>query len=308
MSNTIQIKRGAGKPDEKLAPYELGIDIVDGQLYYGGSLTTLEDGVTKSYGDAQGIKVAQAVQALGAKSIISNNGEGLTMGNVTTPIFIENGEFRTCGGSSISGTIEQANMLSTPREIGVDLAKDTYASFNGQQNIVTGTTGILPVDKGGTGASSLAAAGIALAKDFLPLTGGTLKVGNSVLGGDRTDSNSTSWGITISSLYGLAPDGNNASISNAPVNWSTGVKFYLASSEAKDERYAAIAGYAATSWANTTGLRFITTTNSAGSTTDGIATFTSGVFSAPYFAVLKGYGESEPSGVAVTGQLYFQVI
>lgn len=59
MSNIVQIKRGSGKPDGKLAPYELGIDIVDGQVYYGGQLNN-ED---YSYGDAQGIKVAKAEQA-----------------------------------------------------------------------------------------------------------------------------------------------------------------------------------------------------------------------------------------------------
>lgn len=39
MSNTIQIKRGEGRPDGKLAPYELGFDTSTQQLYIGGPLT-----------------------------------------------------------------------------------------------------------------------------------------------------------------------------------------------------------------------------------------------------------------------------
>lgn len=151
MSNVIQIKRGSGVPNGVLAPYELGIDISDSQLYFGG----LFSGDT--YGDAQGIKVAQAIQATmasGAIKIINSNGDGLTMGSATTPIFLDNGEFKTCGGSSISGTIEKAKMLAESKTIGVNLESKTYASFNGQQDIVTGVTGILPVDKGGTGADS----------------------------------------------------------------------------------------------------------------------------------------------------------
>lgn len=53
MANTIQIKRGADKPqDNTLAPYELGISINDMQLYIGD-----KDQKTS------GIRVAQAVQA-----------------------------------------------------------------------------------------------------------------------------------------------------------------------------------------------------------------------------------------------------
>lgn len=39
MSNIIQIKRGNGiPPDGSLAPYELGIDTSDYQLYIGGTV------------------------------------------------------------------------------------------------------------------------------------------------------------------------------------------------------------------------------------------------------------------------------
>ena len=64
MSNTIQIKRGSGKPDNKLAPYELGIDVDEGQLYYGGELKDDDANQgTKKYGEAQGVKVNSATRA-----------------------------------------------------------------------------------------------------------------------------------------------------------------------------------------------------------------------------------------------------
>lgn len=56
MSNTIQIKRGIGKPDEKLAPYELGIQTDDNnKIFIGGP-----DGKLSK---AQQVKVEYAVTA-----------------------------------------------------------------------------------------------------------------------------------------------------------------------------------------------------------------------------------------------------
>lgn len=51
MGNTVQIKRGSGKPDGRLAPYELGYDVSSGVLYIGGPLVNQEEGGTK-YGEA----------------------------------------------------------------------------------------------------------------------------------------------------------------------------------------------------------------------------------------------------------------
>lgn len=166
MSNVIQIKRGSGKPDSKLAPYELGIDIDDRQLYFGGILVDDGSGTgAQKYGNAQGIKVAEASIAQIAKEaekIVDGNGQALTLGTTTTPIYLQDGEFKTCGGSSISGTIEKAEMLATPREIKVDLTVTEFAKFNGQQDIVTGVAGILPISKGGTGATTAAEARVNL--------------------------------------------------------------------------------------------------------------------------------------------------
>lgn len=51
MSNIIQIKRGSGKPDGQLAPYELGYDVSSKILYIGGPLVYQEDG-SATYGEA----------------------------------------------------------------------------------------------------------------------------------------------------------------------------------------------------------------------------------------------------------------
>lgn len=59
MSNVVQIKRGSGKPDGKLAPYELGFDTKDNTLYIGGEKKT-NDEDEEIYGDALQIQVEWA--------------------------------------------------------------------------------------------------------------------------------------------------------------------------------------------------------------------------------------------------------
>lgn len=152
MSNIFQIKRGHGTPNKMLAPYELGINIDDSQLYFGGPIND------KEYGQAQGIKVAKAE---GAIKIIDANGNGQNVGSATGPIYLSNGIFLACGdGTTISGTIEYAKALNPGAEIIADLETNNAAMFNGAENSQTtiGTTGILPITKGGTGAGSVAAA------------------------------------------------------------------------------------------------------------------------------------------------------
>lgn len=61
MSNSIQIKRGPGRPDNKLLPYELGFDTTEGFLYIGGLLK--EEG---GLGPAIELKVHQAQTAQNA--------------------------------------------------------------------------------------------------------------------------------------------------------------------------------------------------------------------------------------------------
>ena len=58
MANVIQIKHGAGNPNGKLAPYELGYVTDTGYLYIGGQMKANEEDKTLQYGDAQEIKVS----------------------------------------------------------------------------------------------------------------------------------------------------------------------------------------------------------------------------------------------------------
>lgn len=62
------------------------------------------------------------------------------------------------GNATTATTATKANQLTTGRTITVSLASSTAASFNGTTNITTGVTGTLPISKGGTGATTAAAA------------------------------------------------------------------------------------------------------------------------------------------------------
>lgn len=160
MSNTVQIKRGIGQeqggkgapPDGSLAPYELGINIIDGQLYFGGPIEG------DKYGAAQGIKVAKAE---GAIKIVDENGSECSVGSSAGPIYLSNGKFLPCGGdATIPGTIDYAKALNPGATIVTDLEKNNAATFTGAENsqTIVGATGVLPVSKGGTGATTADAA------------------------------------------------------------------------------------------------------------------------------------------------------
>lgn len=120
-SNIIQIKRGTGKPDKKLAPYELGIDIKDGQLYYGGSLLVIEkDDETEEYeyGDAKGIRVDKANEANVAIKLGT-----ITIGTNTTPIYLDQGKPKACQsfipvkGGTFTGQITVPSLVGTENEL-----------------------------------------------------------------------------------------------------------------------------------------------------------------------------------------------
>ena len=300
MSNTIQTKRGTGKPDGKLAPYELGYDINSGFLYIGGELEDDDiDQGTKKYGEAQGIKVDFATSATSAAmaqkaQIITNSaGAPLNMGKPDTPIYLNNGIFQTCGGATISGTIEKAEMLSTSREIKVNLSLGTFASFNGQNNIETGVTGTLPINKGGTGATTASGAitNLGLDSRYLNLSGG-----GTISASKSFSSNESEWLITLSSL----------GTGTSPTNFGTGIKFHVYKYE--PARWAGIEGYASEVWANQTGLRFTTKSSGDGTYT---ATFTQGRFTAPIISGTlntNNYGSNAPSAATSIGTLYFQVV
>lgn len=63
------------------------------------------------------------------------------------------------GTGNTDGLAQAAKKLETARTIQTDLSGNSAASFDGTDNVTPGVTGILPIEKGGTGASS---AGVAL--------------------------------------------------------------------------------------------------------------------------------------------------
>lgn len=62
------------------------------------------------------------------------------------------------GNATTATTATKANQLTTARTITASLSSSTAGSFNGTTNITVGTTGTLPISKGGTGATTAAAA------------------------------------------------------------------------------------------------------------------------------------------------------
>ena len=62
------------------------------------------------------------------------------------------------GNATTATTATKANQLTTARTITASLSSSTAGSFNGTANITVGTTGTLPISKGGTGATTAAAA------------------------------------------------------------------------------------------------------------------------------------------------------
>ena len=68
----------------------------------------------------------------------------------------------TINASTYTGNSATATKLATARTITANLASSTAGSFDGSSNITVGVTGTLPIAKGGTGATTAAAARTAL--------------------------------------------------------------------------------------------------------------------------------------------------
>lgn len=68
----------------------------------------------------------------------------------------------TINASTYTGNSATATKLATARTITANLASSTAGSFDGSANITVGVTGTLPIANGGTGATTAAAARIAL--------------------------------------------------------------------------------------------------------------------------------------------------
>lgn len=85
---------------------------------------------------------------------------------------------------SLSGNASSADVLSTPRNIHINLASDNGADFDGSENITPGVYGILDVGNGGTGRNTLTkysvlvGAGTSAVTMIAPVTAGKLFVSN----------------------------------------------------------------------------------------------------------------------------------
>lgn len=73
----------------------------------------------------------------------------------------------------VSGNAGSADVLSTPRDIMVDLAADSSEAFDGSDNVDIGVKGVLPVSHGGTGSNSFDTA--PTAGSTKPVTSGGIK-------------------------------------------------------------------------------------------------------------------------------------
>lgn len=147
MSNIIQIKRGEGKPDGKLAPYELGIDTKNYELFVGGPLVN-EDGIQK-YGAALGIKVATAATATTATT--ATTASGLDDTGIAQ---VKGIEITNAINAANATSAEKANQLTNAQNIQINLASTSAVSFDGTAAVNPGVTGTLPIGNGGTGLTS----------------------------------------------------------------------------------------------------------------------------------------------------------
>lgn len=283
MSNTIQIKRGKRKPDYLLAPYELGIDINDGQLYYGGPISN------NKYGKAQGIK------AEGAIKIVDDNGNGCSVGSSAGPIYLSNGKFLPCGDdATIPGTIDYAKALNPGATIVTNLQEDKPAIFTGAENSQTiiGATGVLPISKGGTGATTAQNARQSLG--ITPENIGALSVNGGTL--TCSDPSKITWLLTLLQ-----------SENRQQAGWGAGLKFKNTN---EDGKFAGIAcGCPNTSqYYNQNELYFFI---NGGSDSNWIFKMSSNGFYTNKIVLTTnsgGYGTDAPTGTPPNGTVYFQVV
>ena len=131
MSNTIQIKRGAGKPDGKLAPYELGYDINSKLLYIGGDLVDDDSGNgIKKYGEAQGIKVEYATIA--DRAVSAETAETAETSNKLGDFFSEDYILKTTIiGENATEAVQRAiNATNAEKAVNAERATDATNAIN----------------------------------------------------------------------------------------------------------------------------------------------------------------------------------
>lgn len=148
--SVIKISHGQElPPNGSLEPYELGY--VSGP---GGKILVI--------GDAEKNTIPIWSQySYSATKIIHENGSLVSLGGDTKPIYLSNGQFVACAGNQISGNADSASAWKTATTIQVNLESSDSAQLIGgeKETVLIGTTGVLPVSRGGTGATT--ASGVA---------------------------------------------------------------------------------------------------------------------------------------------------
>jgi hypothetical protein len=109
---------------------------------------------------------------------------------------LSNGKFLSCGGdATIPGTIDYAKALNPGATIVTDLEKNNAVTFTGAENSPTiiGATGVLPISKGGTGATTAQSARQSLG--ITPENIGALSVNGGTL--TCSDPSKITWLLTL---------------------------------------------------------------------------------------------------------------
>lgn len=288
MSNVIQIKRGASKPENQLAPYELGYVIQynedgslntsalensgqnwAGHLFIGGPLITDEEGV-KSYGSALPIKTTVEADAILGILPLEKGGTGVDSLYDFRQLAFDRG----ISSDLVSGWCAQGFSLHYIDKTNESIVKPSEEGFILNLSDYDTKVGQLWFDWTG-GAVCRRHPSVDGWSSWIPLLD-KAALSNGSLTYNGINSNEIYWAINLKSFYGLGPDGNATSSTNPPVGWGTGIKFHVLSTQ--EARWAGIAGYASATWANQTGIKLITS-DAAGNITE--ATFAGGIFTTP---------------------------
>ena len=127
---------------------------VNGTLAVGNGGTGQNDLDLVTVGKAKALNTARTVRTnLASTSSASFDGTANITPGVTGTLAVANGGTGQTNLDNV--TVGKAKALNTARNIQINLASTSAASFNGTANVTPGVTGTLPVANGGTGQTNL---------------------------------------------------------------------------------------------------------------------------------------------------------